>query len=440
MKNIFTGACALLVTTFLCSQALANNSGDLASQPKFKAAEAMFAGKPKESCDILASSYDLNNVGDTDVLYLRGQCLQALGRHAESIPVYERILSINPNANIVRPHLANALKLSGRDDESRLELEKILRANPPEALAASIRNALASDSAQKPWYLETEAGLIYDSNISAGPDSTQITAFGLPFTLGTASREQDSAGHELSLSGGYRFGITNDLAILAQASYAETNYFENDTFDSQNVGVSLGPVYRYGKWNFNPNATASWRSLDGDTFARTFGGNARASYQLTNDVLLNATVGTVENEYSGKSRDGHSDFGTVGVNYKATDNALLYAGYFLGRDKTKDDRFENVKHGPNAGAVVRVGSDITTRLNLSYSDADYEGKDVAFANKERNDDIYNAGARISYDIGQHVNVGNLGLNFDLSHTRAKSNIEIYDYDRQTAKVSISKSW
>ncbi len=440
MYKTILGACALFIVATPLADAIASPTKDITSQPKFKAAEAMFAGKPQESCEMLEKSYALATIQDTDVLYLRGQCLQALGRHAEAIPYYERILKINPEARAVRPHLAAAYQQAGQREQSRREMQEILRDNPPEELAANIRHALASESAPKPWFIEAEASLTHDSNISAGPDSAQVTVFGLPFTLNTASREQSSWGNILSLTGGYRFGVNNNLGIVAQGSYDETNYFENDTFDSQTVGLSVGPVYRVGNWNLNANATAGWRLLDGDTYTRTVGTNARASYAMTAQLLFNASAGLVKNDYRGSARDGHSQYLNAGVNYKISDMTMLYAGYFLGHDDTKDARYENLKHGPNAGVIVKPVRDVTARLNLSYNHADYDGKEAAFNNQAREDDVYSAHTKISYDIGQFVRVDNLAVNLNLGYIRADSNIKIYDYDRQTATLSISKSW
>jgi hypothetical protein len=440
MNKTILGALALFLSASPLSFALASPKSDFAAEAKFQAAAAMFAGKPQEACDKLEKSYDLNTVTDTDVLYIRGQCLQVLGRHGEAIPFYERILQINPNARAVRPHLVNAYNLSGNKDKMRDEMKEILRNDPPEDMAENIRSALASEQAQKPWFLSTEAGLIYDSNISAGPDSTQITAFGLPFTLGTASREQDSAGHVLSLSGGYRFDLQNNFGIVAQGSYDETNYFENNTFDSQYAGLSLGPVYRIGNWNLNANVTAGWRALDGDTYTRSLGTNARAAYAITPNLLLNASASYVDNNYKGTSRDGNSTYINLGTNYKLTETAMIYGGYFIGHDDTKDNKFQGVKHGPHAGIIIKPLPEVTTRLNLSFSNADYDGKDPAFGNQAREDNVYNASARISYDVGQFVHVDNLALNLNLGYTRADSNIKIYDYNRQTTTLSISKSW
>lgn len=435
---IFAGLIFISNTTF--AQESPASRSDILAQPKFKAAEFMLAGNMQDGCAVLEQSYDLQNTNDTDVLYMRGQCLQGLGRHGEAIDAYERILAINPDAGSVRMHLANAYRQAGNMSQARGELKEVLRLGPTEKVAANIRKALALTEQQKQWFAEVEGGLIYDSNISAGPDNDQITIFGLPFTLDAASQEEDSLGYNFSAAGGYRIPISPNLGVVAQGSYNQTDYVESDTFDSKSISVSAGPVYKIGMLTLNANLTGAWRALDGDTYSRSIGLNTGATYRINDKTALNATAGAVKQNYVSDSRDGNNLYLNTGINYKPTENVVLQAGYSVGSDDAEDERYENVRHGPNVGATMKMSKNMIGRLNLSFNHADYKGQDAAFGNEARDDEIYSANARLSYDLDEHLNTDGVSVNFDVGYVRSDSNIQIYDYERHTAIISITKAW
>lgn len=408
--------------------------------PKVEIAKAMLQGQPGKACHMLEQGYDLNATTDTDILYMRGQCLQALGRDAEAIAPYEQILSLNPRANAVRLPLARAYRLSGQSGRARENLREVLAANPDGAIADNVRNALQAMQAQKPWFFRAEGGVVYDSNISAGPDTAEITVLGLPFTLGTASREQDSFGYNAELSGAYRFALNDRSALVAQASYSHTDYFENSLFDSQIVSAAFGPAYSFGPWQFNANIAANWRALDRDTYSRGIGANGRAAYRFTPRTSASVSAGIMDQNYQSDARDGVTSYALGTVAHQVTDRIVLEGGYAVSKETAEDDRFENTKHGPTVGAAVRMTDEWQGRFNLSYSDADYDGADPFFNNQARRDELYSASATLSYDLGARMNVEGLALNLRGSYTRADSNLEIYDYDRQTVTLSVSKTW
>lgn len=427
---------ALILSCFSVSAHAESDSQDV----KMRAAQLMMDVEFQQSCDLLEKHFDFKTSQDTDVLYMRGQCLQGQSLHAQAIPHYQRILEINPKAKAVRLPLANAYYLSGQKEMAKKNLDIVLEDFPNSSVANNVNTAMRAVKTNKPWFVGTEFGLIYDSNTSAGPDDPQITILGLPFTLDTASQQQDSVGVMARVSGGYRHILNANTALVSQMSYSVTDYVESSLFDSQTLTASVGPLYQKGSWILSGNINTSWRALDRETYSRGIGVNGRAAYQIDNKTSANVAVGVTDNNYVADSRDGVSSYAVVGVSRNVTQKAIVDLNYTVSQDLVTDARYENVKHGPSAGARIKLRDDLIGGLNLSYNYADYEGEDVFFNNEVREDNIYSASANLSYDLGKHVNVDQLALNLRGTYTRADSNLEIYDYERETITISVSKSW
>ena len=443
-KNLFI---SLFAISSLLSTSVQAHQADLPySDKKIAAATLMIESKPQEACLYLEKNFDLKSTQDTDILYMHGQCSQANQQYDAAIDAYERILVIKPGAVAVKPNLAELYARTNQNKKAEAFLSELAKlesnkiGESDQRYAKALAQITSRKAQTKPWYITTEAGMLFDTNINAGPDDPQIILGGLPFTLPTSSQSEDSVGGFFDIGGGYSHALSQSLSVITQARYGNTNYLESNNVDSQYVSASSGVVYRDGQWLYSAGANVYWRTLEHDTYSRGAGGYARAAYSFSDDLSAQLSLGHTYNNYQVDDRDGTTTNAYAGLNHNIDEKTHVSAGLIASHDRTKDERFENTKYGVSAAATRVITPELKLTLNASYQQADYEGREISFGNRTRDDELYNAGVTAYYDISEYTNVSQTALKASAYYTRGDSNIKIYDYDRSTFKLSVSKTW
>jgi hypothetical protein len=104
--------------------------------------------------------------------------------------------------------------------------------------------------------------------------------------------------------------------------------------------------------------------------------------------------------------------------------------YEFSYDNAVGQNWVNRGHRLNVGGNFPVIDGLTLQLNGDLFAQEYLHQNSSF-NKVREDTVYTAVAGLTWDI-----TPNVSLNFQYNHTRAVSNIDQYDYRRNTITTGI----
>ena len=191
------------------------------------------------------------NISDTvetmDVMFWLASCAAKSGEIDMAINKLNQMLDIDPNLHRVRLELATVYFGLARYDDARRELNKVLEAEPPEAVRNNIQKLLASiDEKTKRVFtnFRFSQGIKRDSNVSAGPDNSSIDVY-LGGTLELTNTQYQLADWVTvtNMAGNvlYDGGEKNSWMWNTTGSFYQTHNLEYCQFDYTQARITTGP-------------------------------------------------------------------------------------------------------------------------------------------------------------------------------------------------------
>ena len=188
-----------------------------------------------------------SEVETTDIMWWIGTSAMNTGDLNLAVRKYQQMLAVDPKLYRVRLELATAYFQLGRYQEARQELETVKASNPPDEVRANIDRLLAAieDAARKlTWNIRFSQGILWDSNVSAGPDNRIINAGGgSTFTLNAASAKVGDTGYATNLSANvlYKFGEQQGPMWNTSLDYYNLLYNQYAQYDYSMIDMATGP-------------------------------------------------------------------------------------------------------------------------------------------------------------------------------------------------------
>jgi tetratricopeptide (TPR) repeat protein len=143
-----------------------------------KLAEALTLLYDREFAEALSLFKEISGRVETmDILFWTASAAAGAGETDLALGKYQEMLAIDGDLHRVRLEMANLYFRVGRYAEARKELERVLEAEPPEAVKNNVQKLLVAIK-EKTKRLFTNLrftlGVQRDSNVSAGPDKEYI--------------------------------------------------------------------------------------------------------------------------------------------------------------------------------------------------------------------------------------------------------------------------
>jgi tetratricopeptide (TPR) repeat protein len=408
-------------------------------EPKYEAMARLALKDPAGACRVLDEHY-AQDLLDEDILFLRGRCYAGLKNYPLAVRNYERLSHIRPDKLNVKIELGKAYAQMGEYKRAKRVYREILDAHPPENLAKRLEEAIAVFDRQQNWYIRTEAGVIFDTNINSGPQNDQIVVFDTPVNLAASAQSQDSFGYTLTADAGYSHRLNKKTALLLQTAFSRNEYIEGSDFDISNFTIGLGPVFQAGKFRTVLQPNFSWLSLGGDTYRTAFGAVNRSSYQLNDrfEAALSATAQATSYP-SVTGREGTTFIASPEVTYKPDQKTRATVGAIGRLENAEDAIFSNTAWGGRLGLTRDLGPTLRAAAGYQYLKADYDGEQPAFGNIAREDRQQVATARLDWDISKYT-YEKVSISAKYQYIDNASNLAAYRFDRHIGILSISKAW
>jgi len=441
-SRLRAGALALL----LMSTGLPSLADDLLA----RARALQEAGRAQEAIDLLLPEQSAR-AGEVEYDYLLGVTALDLGRNTEAVFALERVLAVQPDNVAARAQIARAYYNLKEFETARREFETVRAQTVTAETARTIDRWLSAiqqaDSGTKlraQFFLEFAAG--YDSNVNGATDLNQIAipAFnGLEFTLDPAAQEQDDAFFSFSIGTAVNAPLSARTAMIGGLSlYQRLNPQESD-FSTGYLDGWLGLSFKRGRdtWTaigqlntfllYDPDYSGGYRNAAGATVQWTRDLSARQ--QLTAYLQYAALHYPSESE-----RD--ADRAILGLGYAFAlrgGDPSAYVGVYGGVERERDGDFDFLGHRPlglRLGGQKALSERAWWFASIGFERRDYRGEDPSFQTTRR-DDQYAAAT------GVHLLLPNdWRLSPQLSYIRNTSNIELNEYDRWQAYVTLRYDW
>ena len=432
---------ALSMTRIVLGLALAVLSfSALADQALDRAKQLLEQKQPSQAYELLLP-LEAQRAGDPEFDYLLGIAALDSGHRERAIFALERVLAVQPNNALARAEIARAYLAVGEKDTARREFEAVKREPIPPAARATIDRYLSAIKAAETTQIQgyIEFGLGSDSNVNSATSDSQIAlpAFGgLIATLNpAATSKKDSFS---SVLGGINFTrkVNERWSIVAGAAANGKFNREQDQFDTLTLDGNLGT--RWAGDNDALTLAVQMQSfeLDNSRYRDSRGMIAQWQHNLDERRQVTGYLQYAQLRYPTQGiRDANR--GIAGVAYAQAFSSRLSPVLFLsaygGRERELAEGVPHLGHKPwgiRIGGQLKPSEGWTVFGGVNYEERRYGGPEPIFlvTRKDKQTDV-RLGASYLMRAGTT-------LILQASNTDNKSNIDLYDFRRTLATVSV----
>jgi hypothetical protein len=383
--------------------------------------------------------------GDPEYDYLLGVSALEIGRNTEAVFALERVLAVQPNSAPARAQIARAyFNLKETDTAKRQDVPPSVRDTIDRYLESIDRIAEAERFSAR-FFLEFAGG--YDSNVNSATTTSEFAVPGLSGPLRLSPGSLESGDWFVSAAAGINIAnpLTQRLVLIGGLSaYARFNFVEDD-FNTGYLDGYLGVSTKAGRSTFSlvgqGNVFQVSDAIYSQSYRNAIGGTAQWTYDLNARSQFTAYVQYAALTYPEQSpRD--VDRYIVGAGYAHAfrgNDPSVYIGVYGGTEQERDEAFSGLASDPiglRLGGQKRVNDRTYLFVNLAGEYRNYRGPFFPpFIEEEREDKQYSAALGVHYLLPREWRVSP-----QVSYLRNDSNIEINEYDRWQAFVSLRRDW
>lgn len=411
-----------------------------AEDPVLAEAERLLAGGNAESAWALLAPREAEWAGSPVYDYLLGVAALDSGRRSEAIFSLERALTVTPDFDGARMDLARAYYEAGDFENARTQFRHLAGRAPPPATGAVIDRYLAAIDARggdrghrfNAW-LTSGAG--YDSNAN----SSTSDEFFQGLVLDAENVEADSAYLELGGGLEHSAGIGNGLAWASGLGLRWRTQPDARFVDQLVASAGSSLYWSPAPWRLDIGLGGYYGWLDGSPHDHHVGLNAGVARLLGENWELGARAqgGPVRYEDDNLAvLEVDRVIGTLTVSRLNlfTSGARLDLAFIGGSDDAR--RSESAHSNDRLGGRVTLrspfGSNDLVRIEASYTDVDYDDS-PGFFGTDRQDE--QTTASVSIDLSDWPAAG-WAFTPHVRWIDQQSNVELYDYDRWEAGISL----
>lgn len=356
--------------------------------------------------------------------YHAGVSYFSMEQYEKALPFFDESAGLSPTIKPSADYYGGICRYQlSRYDEALARFDAAAQSASSESMRADARRWAADirdrQSREKPYYFYARAGWLHDDNVGLAPmDSDDF------------SEEADQAA-TLFLSGQYALPVGANMDVGAGYSHYQTLYRDMDDYDLTGAIPEFFAKYRLSPFTFGLSYTPAYYWVSDESYLMQHQYRPEIRWRVTDTDEAAFSYWYSRNHYfQDDRRDGHAN--DVSLNWfhhvKAIDGFLYCGAGYEDTSATHPDEYFTKAAG-RAGASW--GFLKTLRLDVSgeYNDRSYDNVD-SFYKKKREDGRFILTTFLSWRPGG----GRIGLAAEYSHSRNESNINDYDYRRNTTAV------
>ena len=404
------------------------------------------AGNGRAAYELLEPQ-EPNRAGNKDFDLLFGIAALDAGQNTRAIFALERVLAVEPSNARARAELARAYLAVGETKAAREEFESAKKLGVPADVEQTIDYFLSAvdriENAGKTvmrGYVEGTLG--YDTNVNAAPANSTIAvpAFGnLPFTL--SSESLATKDWYASVGGGVNFSspVNQDLAIVGGVSGSQRWNQDISSVNLTAADANLGVLYTQGKNVYSVAAQYNTLRVANDGFRDALGFSAQWQYNIDARNQFSAFLQYADLDYADQAlRNADRWVWGAGYAHAWRDGLIAYVSAYALQENVHSK--EVVPHlgldgyGARVGAQYRLDEKTTLFGNVAYETRRGDARDPTFLTA-RHDEQLMANLSVSYQIKKDLKVTG-----QYSYIDQRSNIALYEYDRNILSVTLRRDF
>ena len=423
---------------------LVENTGTVYTRGLTGRAAGIAPQEAAQACSVLLPGFRARP--DSERLnFALGMLYAAAGEPGKAELAFERVLLVNPQNDRARFELARVAMTTGRLSVARKAFEDVLEQKPQPPVEQRIRTYLEDiDHLMTPWRFAArlDAGWLHDDNANAGPSSDTITIAPIAWGSGHLTRltlnpdskpvNTDGAYASAAVSGLDDIGDTAGWMVVGDASCYRNWLDDNSRYDSLFYQADAGARH-VGPRDMSQAVLSAARIDSGneplvDIYALS-PAYLHASKEMPELTWMTSLQGELRDYAELTDRSGQ--FASAGETLRyafGRGRHALSAGVSISHDFTRADVYEYTGVTGLLGLDVGLGPRLKLYGLVSYSDSEYEGREV-LAPRDRTDRAWQATVGLSATLWRKW-----GLDLRHQYTDNDSTFDLYKYERNLTTI------
>lgn len=379
------------------------------------------------------------DVETMDIMWWFGTSAMKTGENRLAVEKFRQMLAVDPKLHRVRLEMAVALFQLKRYDEARREALLVQEARPPAAVQKNIDRllaAIAESTRTLYWNARFSQGLMWDSNVSSGPDQQTLNVTGGTLTLARDSQSISDWASATQFSGNilYDFGQKQGFLWNTTVDLYNQFYFDNGKFNYALADLSTG------LWWVGPNDViklplgVAKQEFGSDPLSTVYHIRPSWEHYFTPSLSVRALYGYSKERFMTTANE---DQNNVTRRYEVTPSLYLLnrrhiVSLSLGREDASADARRFSYTAPYAAVSYYTRLAMATELffRYQYSTRDYKAAPLLYS-EDRVDRRHGFTAVVSQPFMEHF-FGSLAFNA----IDNRSNLELYTFRKQTYTLSV----
>jgi len=402
---------------------------------------ALAAGQVEQARALLQPHYDSGDY-DNQTLFLLGIAAKLQGDWPAAKTYLDTLLARDPAVATgrVKLELAEVLFRNNEPIRARELLLEVKASNPPTKVGENIDAFLAFIKSGTPSLFSGWAsiGRLYDTNANQGPKIDTVLIYDLPFTLDRDARGSADWGTVIRAGGNLHYALNDQVALQAGASLYSVAYDTLSRYDVLSASVHAGPSFKRNGWSFSLPYVVNHVKIghDADWYQISHGVAPQFGWQLSPRLSVQGSFAW-QNKYYRRNRPRNGKALTFSPSLRYGINASSYAsiGGYVGKENSGIKTSRNASHGVTLGYYKAFNQSWSLYAAPSWSKTRYEGIEVAYGNKRRDE-------QLEFTSNLNYLYAPWGVNVTLSytHTRNRSSLDLYGYKREQTMLSVNKEF
>lgn len=392
----------------------------------------------------------VENPADLDINFYLGRAAFESGRYEESVMAFERILIANPDSPRVKLELARAhLKLGSRE-LAKQYFKEVLASNPPAQVWRNIQGFLDAIAVSEQHHFLNgifTTGVSHDDNVNVAPanNTIDINLGGVTFPINIDQEPISDEIYNTTL-------VVNHIYKFEDSPYTwkttMVNY--NDFYESQSVhdinfvSFASGPVFQGRNYLWQVQGVGSLVDVEHDRYLSSWGLNSALVWSVDSAMALNfGLAGQQKNIYQDGDKDANNYLLSAGPVFTSGRNrfSLSLAGEYEDADQDYN-RYNRVT------GLVRYDRqlpyDVAAFAGYRYQNTRYHEPrptDLLISSEKRSDEVHELSCGLTMCLWQsREKIRNLSGQISYTHTKAESNIGLYEYNKNVTSAALSLSF
>jgi outer membrane protein len=324
-----------------------------------------------------------HNPQDVEVNFLLAELDARQGHLDAAVDRFRKLLSRHPE--LIRVRLDYALALFGlhQDESAEYNFRLALASDLPDPVRENVMRYLHAIRARRRYEIDATASIAPDTNINAATGQSEITLFGLPFTLSEEARKKSGIGAVASVFGEYRFPLTEQLRLRSNANLWRADY-PGGKFDDMIWRAAVGPQLLLRDWDLSVLGVFTERWYGNDPYDTGEGPRVELAYHGLKRWRLEGDVEYLRLNYHTQTfLNGDYVSANFSPTFYVTSTSYLRPIVGIFRQSTADPTFSDVGYRTGFGYHQELPYGITIEAQPEVFLSYYDAPDALFGTTRR---------------------------------------------------------